>query len=212
MILCDIGNSFLHFYYRGRVWREAKTQLTPKDPKEVIIFISVNEDSAKSLLDSHPYCFDLLPFVSLDTNYKGLGVDRIVACNAITDGVIVDAGSAITIDIMHQAIHLGGCIMPGISRYREMFSSIAVLDCEFNLGVALDTFPQNTKDAVSYGMLKSILLMIENLSKGKKIYFTGGDGKFLSRFFENCIYDDLLIFKGMQNIFTNKIISKGIQL
>lgn len=102
--------------------------------------------------------------------------------------------------------------MPGISRYREMFSSIAVLDCEFNLGVALDTFPQNTKDAVSYGMLKSILLMIENLSKGKKIYFTGGDGKFLSRFFENCIYDDLLIFKGMQNIITNKIISKGIQL
>ena len=48
--------------------------------------------------------------------------------------------------------------------------------------------------------------------KNKKIYFTGGDGKFLSRFFENAIYDDLLIFKGMQNIITTKITSKGIYL
>ncbi len=83
--------------------------------------------------------------------------------------------------------------MPGIAKYRKMFSSISVLDCEMNLGVDLDTFPQNTRDAVSYGMLNSILLMLKNTSKNKKIHFTGGDGKFLSRFFKDCFYDDLLV-------------------
>ena len=42
-----------------------------------------------------------------------------------------------------------------------------------------------------YGFGIVIMLLIENFSKNKKIYFTGGDGKFLSRFFENAIYDDL---------------------
>ena len=95
---------------------------------------------------------------------------------------------------------------------QKSFKSIPILDCGINLSVPLDTFPQNTKDAVSYGVLKPIMLLIENFSKNKKIYFTGGDGKFLSRFFENAIYDDLLIFKGMQNIITTKITSKGIYL
>lgn len=165
MILCDIGNTFLHFYYRGRIWKEEKTKLTPKDSKELIMYISVNEDSTNTLLYAHPRCFDLTPYLNIDTNYKGLGIDRIAACKAISDGVIVDAGSAITVDIMQQGIHLGGFIMPGIAKYRKMFSSISVLDCEMNLGVDLDTFPQNTRDAVSYGMLNSILLMLKNTSK-----------------------------------------------
>lgn len=212
MILCDIGNSFLHFYYRGRIWKESKDKLSQKDANEIIIFISVNEQSTQSLLHSHPRCFDLTPLLSIDTTYKGLGIDRIAACNAIKDGVIVDAGSAITIDIMQDGIHLGGYIMPGLAQYRKLFSAISVLDCDLNLAIDLDMFPQNTKDAVSFGTLKSIILMIKNTSKNKKIYFTGGDGKFLSRFFTDCIYDDLLIFKGMQNTIESKIINKGVTL
>lgn len=210
MILCDIGNTFLHFYYRGRIWKEEKHKLTTKDSKELIMYISVNEDSTNALLYAHPRCFDLTPYINIDTNYKGLGVDRIAACKAITDGVIVDAGSALTVDVMHQGIHLGGFIMPGITQYRKMFSSISVLDCEMNLGVDLDTFPQNTRDAISYGMLNSIILMLENTSKNKKIHFTGGDGKFLSRFFKDCFYDDLLVFKGMQKAINENFTSQGI--
>ena len=161
---------------------------------------------------SHPRCFDLTPYLELDTTYKGLGVDRIASCMAIHDGVIVDAGSAITIDIMQQGIHLGGFIMPGIAQYRKMFSCIAILDCEMNLAIDLEVFPQNTRDALSYGMLKSIVLTLKNASKNKKIYFTGGDGKFLSHFFENSFYDDLLVFKGMQKSIQDHFTSKGIYL
>lgn len=212
MILCDIGNTFLHFYNHGKVWKEEPHQLSSKDSSEVIIYISVNEESTKSLLYSHPKCFDLTPYLYLDTAYKGLGIDRIASCLAIPNGTIVDAGSAITIDTMHNGIHLGGCILPGIERYRELFSTIDVLDCDFNLSVDLDAFPQNTQDAISYGVLKSIVSMIAQSSKGKKIYFTGGDGKFLSRYFPNSIYDDLLIFKGMQNAISTHITSRGIKL
>ena len=35
-------------------------------------------------------------------------------------------------------------------------------------------------------------------AKVKKIYFTGGDGKFFAKFFENSIFDNTLVFKGMQ--------------
>ena len=212
MILCDIGNSFLHFYYRGKVWKENREDLSIKDPKETIIYISVNGDSTMALLRSHKRCFDLSEFLNLDTTYKGLGIDRIATCMAINDGVIVDAGSAITVDVMQQGIHLGGFIMPGIAQYRAMFSKITVLDCEMNLAVALNAFPQNTKDAVSYGMLQSIVLMLQTTSKNKKIYFTGGDGKFLSHFFDDCLFDDLLIFKGMQKAIEQNFTAQGIYL
>ena len=172
MILCDIGNSFLHFYAHGRVWKETKHALTPKDPKETIIYISVNQDSTNALLRSHKHCFDLREYLTLDTTYKSLGVDRIAACMAIDDGIIVDAGSALTIDIMHQGIHLGGFIMPGISQYHKMFKNIAILNQPMNLAVDLNTFPQNTKDAISYGVLKPIVLMLQSTSKNKTIHFT----------------------------------------
>ncbi|MCH5322837.1 MAG: type III pantothenate kinase [Helicobacter sp.] len=212
MILCDIGNSFLHFYHRGKIWKEIATELTQKDSNEVIFYISVNEDSTKALLYSHPKCFDLTPYLTLDTAYKGLGIDRIAACYSIEEGAIIDAGSAITVDIMQDGIHLGGFIMPGIAQYKKMFSHIAVLNCEMNLGIDLEAFPQNTKDALSFGILKSIFLTIQNTARNKKLYFTGGDGKFLSRYFNHAIYDDTLVFKGMQKSIAKHIASKGIKL
>lgn len=213
MILCDVGNSFLHFYYKGKIWKENAKNLSQKDIKEVIIFISVSEKNTEALLYSHSRCFDLAPYMDLDTEYQGLGIDRVAACLSIKDGIIVDAGSAITLDIMHEGIHLGGFILPGLSSFQSCFKRISPqLDYRLNMSVSLDAIPQNTQDALSYGALKAITLMVENQSKGKKIYFTGGDGKFLSRFFADSIFDDLLVFKGMQSVIAEKFTKKGILL
>ncbi|WP_300936936.1 type III pantothenate kinase, partial [Helicobacter japonicus] len=115
------------------------------------------------------------------------------------DGVIIDAGSAITIDVMQEGIHLGGYIMPGLESYKKMYADISrVLGRDIEPGVDLTQLPQNTSDAISFGVLKSIILMIKNTSRTKKLYFTGGDGKFFARFFEDAIYDNTLVFKGMQ--------------
>lgn len=197
MLLCDIGNTYFHFFYKGRMWKEEPHSLSKKNEEYRIYYISVNERHEKKLLESHNNCLNIDKYITLDTIYKGLGVDRRAACFGVKNGIIIDAGSAITIDIIQEEIHLGGYILPGIESYRRMFSSIDVLNVEFNLAVALDSMPQNTRDAISYGVLKSLILSIRDTAKSNFIYFTGGDGKFLANFFENSIYDNTLVFKGM---------------
>lgn len=210
MLLCDIGNTFFHFFYRGRVWREEPNALTRKNEDYCIYYISVNARNERKLLESHSNCQNIADLIALDTIYKGLGIDRKAACFGIDNGIIIDAGSAITIDIIQERVHLGGYIMPGIESYKKMFSKIDVLNVEFNLGVSLDSIPQNTRDAVSYGCLKSIVLSIESVAKDNFIYFTGGDGKFLSRFFPNSLFDNTLVFKGMQKALESRQIKDEI--
>lgn len=210
MILCDIGNTFFHFFYRGRVWREEPNALTRKNEDYCIYYISVNARNERKLLESHSNCQNIADLIALDTIYKGLGIDRKAACFGIDNGIIIDAGSAITIDIIQERVHLGGYIMPGIESYKKMFSKIDVLNVELNMGVSLDSIPQNTRDAVSYGCLKSIVLSIESVAKDNFIYFTGGDGKFLSRFFQNSLFDNTLVFKGMQKALESRQIKDEI--
>lgn len=212
MILCDVGNSFLHFYQKGRVWREERNKISRKDKNELIVFISVNENSTQALLRSHSRCFDLAPLCKLYATYQGLGIDRIAACLAVESGVIVDAGSAITIDIMQDKVHLGGIIMPGLGLFSHSFSKISALKMEPNLAVNLESFPQNTRDALSYGTLKPIILTIQEIANNKKLIFTGGDGKFFSRFFADSITDEILVFKGMQKVIEQEFTSKGIKI
>lgn len=198
MLLCDIGNSFFHFFYKGRVWREEPNALSRKNEDYRIYYISVNARNERKLLESHSNCQNIANLINLDTIYQGLGIDRKAACFGIENGIIIDAGSAITIDIIQERVHLGGYILPGIESYRKLFANIEVLNVELNLGVSLESIPQNTRDAVSYGCLKSIVLSINSIARDNFIYFTGGDGKFLSRFFPNSLFDGTLVFQGMK--------------
>lgn len=198
MILCDIGNTFLHFYQDGRVWKESPQKILRKR-EDKIFYISVSKKNLEALLNVCPQSINLAPYFSLDTAYRGLGIDRIAACQTISEGVVIDAGSAITIDIMQDDMHLGGYILPGIASYLRLFSNISErLQIMPDLSLDLDLMPQNTKEAISLGILKSIVNFIQEVSKGKTIYFSGGDGKFFSKFFKNSIYNEMLVFNGMQ--------------
>jgi type III pantothenate kinase len=42
--------------------------------------------------------------------------------------------------------------------------------------------------------------MIKEVSKDKKLYFCGGDGKFVSRYFKDSIYKKDLVFEGMKKV------------
>jgi type III pantothenate kinase len=61
-----------------------------------------------------------------------------------------------------------------------------------------DILPINTMDAISSGAIGMIISFIENIEKNKKLYFTGGDGIYLSKFFDNSIYIKDLVFRGMK--------------
>lgn len=212
MILCDIGNSSYHFFKDG-ISSKMDLDTSPKIKKSdganrVIYYISVNEKAEKNLL-KYNKCVNLENFISLNSNYKqnNMGIDRKMACYNKKDGVIVDAGSAITVDVMHNHKHLGGFILPGIEVVINNIQSISsALDKDINLAVDLQSFPTNTIDAISFGILKPIILAIKNVSRDKYITFTGGDGKFLSKFFDNSIHNERLIFNNMiQIIKSNKL-------
>ncbi len=144
---------------------------------------------------------DIKDLINFETTYVGMGVDRIIACVGYNDAIIVDAGSAITVDIMDNRNHEGGFILPGLKNFEKIYSEISSkLDFDINMKVNLDKIPLHTKDAISYSILKSIILPIKEIVKNRKIIFTGGDGKFLSQYFKNSVYKEDLIFENMKGI------------
>ena len=200
MVLCDIGNSDVKFLQDNKFSSLSFEEFAAFQSEERVFYISVNH-SLKKLVSSKSNFIDIEPYFKFDTIYQGLGVDRIAACYTIADGVVVDAGSAITVDIMSSSMHLGGFILPGIGSFRRAYAEISpILKCELNTQIYLDTLPQRTIDAVSYGTFKSIYLLIKDAAYNKNLYFTGGDGRFLERFFDRAIFDKLLVFRGMQKV------------
>ena len=200
MTLCDIGNSSVNFLNESKFFTMSFDEFANFQGEGRIFYINVNEKLTQ-LLRQKPNFVNLEPYFDFDTIYQGLGVDRIAACYTIKDGVVVDAGSAITIDVMSGGIHQGGFIMPGIASYRRAYEDISPrLKCEFNTKISFDAFPQRTKEALSYGAFKSIYLMIKDTAHNEKVYFTGGYGEFLATFFERAICDKQLVFRGMKKV------------
>ena len=200
LILCDIGNTTYHFLVRDK---HKKYFLDEKVPvfDEEIYFVSVNEKATKRLLKKNPHAKNINKLLNFQTSYQGLGIDRAVACSFQDNCVIVDAGSAITVDVMEEGIHKGGFILLGIRRFMKSYPKISKkLNFEFEKEINLDKIPLRTKDAIQYAMLKSIILPIKEVSLNKNIIFTGGDGEVLSKYFENSVYKKDLIFKNMKRI------------
>jgi len=213
MTLCDIGNSTIAFLSKKRSFKIAIDTKWKKFPsiKGKIYFISVNKKITKKFLKKYPNAINCANFLHFSTTYQGMGIDRQVACKTIKDGIIIDAGSAITVDIMKNGDHKGGFILPGIKKLISFYPLISPkLNFHFEKKVNLDKIPNNTNEAISYAILKSVILPIKEI-KNKyqlRIYFTGGDSKYLIKYFLNentkneYKYKKNLIFNSMKKIIT----------
>ncbi len=204
MILCDIGNSKVDFYSDEKIWSLSLKEFEKYSAKERVYYINVNYLFDEKLKKDENFV-DISEYFEFDTIYQGIGIDRVAACYTVKDGIVVDAGSAITVDVMNNSVHLGGYILPGINAYEKCYSSISpILNHKINPNFLVDALPQKTSDAVAYGAIKSILLMLKDTSRDKNLYFTGGDGQFFSKFFKKSIYDRALIFRGMKKVLYEK--------
>lgn len=200
MIFCDIGNTKFHFLINDENKEFFLDEQLPKF-NEIIYYISVNEKATKKLKKHALKAIDISKLIKLDTKYQGLGSDRMMGCLYSDDAIIVDAGSAITVDIMSKAKHKGGFILPGIESFKKIYPKISKkLEFEFEKQVNLDKIPLQTKDAINYAILQSIIMPIKNVQKNKHIYFTGGDGEYLSKFFDNATFERNLIFESMKGL------------
>ena len=104
-------------------------------------------------------------------------------------------------DVMSGGMHLGGLILPGLAASMKAYESISPrLKCVMNSQLDLECLPQRTTDAVSYGILKPIVAIANELARGNMIYLTGGDGAYLEKFFSHALYERDLVFAGMRQV------------
>ena len=82
---------------------------------------------------------NLRAYVDFDKYYKTMGIDRIMVCEAMNNAVVIDAGSAITVDLIEKGEHKGGYIYPGLTALAKCFHDISpALEVSFNFDIDLD--------------------------------------------------------------------------
>ncbi len=198
MLLVDVGNTNTKIYKNAEIKVVSTKEV--KFPKEKFYYICVNSSKAEEL-KSLPQAIDLEPHIALKSSYRGLGVDRKVVCKAIDDGVVVDAGSAITVDVVEQGVHKGGFITLGLSAFRQSFANISDrLEFELDSSVDINRVPQSTHEALNFATFFSVVSSIEKFAKDKKLYICGGDALVLKEFFKDAFVVEDLLFKGMKRV------------
>lgn len=195
MLLCDIGNTSYHFYDLQNDYKESVESFDPTSIKEDVYYICVHP-AIKKELEKLPNWNDLEKRVDRSHYYDTMGIDRIMACEAVENGVIVDAGSAITVDVMKEGAFQGGFIYPGIKAFQKAYASISnVLAYELDTDIDLSHLPKNTSDALAYGFLSGL---IKEISSHKlDIILTGGDALSMQKQLPKAKVDHLLVFRGM---------------
>ncbi len=200
VLLADIGNSYFHIYNGSDVEHLSYEEAISKYSKETLCYISVKQQ-LDSTIENISLWKNISQQIQLQGAYETMGVDRRALCLSHENGVFVDAGSAITVDIMQDGKYMGGFIVPGLKAMLQAYTAISpVLEIELNERISLEQLPATTKDGISYGIIASIKALIDKHSDGRKLYFTGGDGKLLSSFFEEATYDEMLVFNGMRKV------------
>ena len=172
------------------------------DPADLISFLSSKAERIHKLTwKSH------FPFKINYQTPETIGVDRLAAAaGAImkhpdNDLLVIDAGSAVTFDIVASHVYLGGSISPGLGmRFRALHQFSDKLPL---IEPVQDfSFPgTSTNDAISGGVLMGLVFEIneyirtfENRYKALIPIITGGDGEKLSSLTDHhlILYPDLV--------------------
>lgn len=132
-----------------------------------------------------------------------LGADRLaaavgaVAMYDSTDIMIVDFGTAITIDYVVGGAFKGGNISPGVTtRFRALADYTARLPRCYATDEILD-YGRTTREAIEQGVMRGIEHEIRGYvdaftekNEKKCIIFTGGDAKYFAMRIKNAIFAD----------------------
>ena len=195
MLLCDVGNTSYHFYDLQNDYKESVKHFDPSSVKEEVHYICVHPFIKKEL-EKLPNWHNLEERIDRNNYYDTMGIDRIMACEAVENGVIVDAGSAITVDVVRDGVFQGGFIYPGIRAFKKAYASISnALAYELDTGINLSDLPKNTPDSLAYGFLSGLIKEINSFHLDTIL--TGGDALLLQKQLPKAKVDRLLVFRGM---------------
>jgi len=231
-LFLDIGNSYIKaaekhgpdwsVRYRGKLgavsefleWFEMRND-------QKIVISSVISQAANEIIQRYPRrnlkIIDIaaIPAHLLDYNTPDtLGVDRFLVCNGavqLSDNhvVVIDSGSACTIDLMTaDGVYRGGVIMPGMAFIREMMSEKlpTLPDAGYNLP---ELWPgKSTAESIQWGTAGMFKEAIGGfISKYRRtvgrfdLFVTGGGGDVISGLLGNemeYMNHPCLLFEGME--------------
>ena len=201
-LLCDIGNTTFSFSNGDKVSVE---RFDISSISDEVYYISVNHYWEKRL-DMQENWINLRDKLDFSKYYESMGIDRVICCEAVENAIVVDAGSAITVDMIEDDIHKGGYIYPGFLALEKCFKDISpALEVSFNFEIDLDRMPKNTDDALSFGAIAPLISHIRLLSTSLPVILTGGDAEKLLPFIPNAKIDHDLVFKGMEKIIQGQV-------
>ena len=142
-----------------------------------------------------------------------LGIDRwlaLIACFMLYPNkasVVVDAGTATTIDVLdNEGKHLGGWILPGLDLMTSSLTQNTQRVFDDGKTPFTNELGKNTPNGLKNGALVATIGAIEqaklHLTAQKteqkvRIIFAGGYGSLLQQQFEGSIFDPLLVMKGL---------------
>ena len=155
-----------------------------------------------------------LPFKISYLTPETLGTDRIAAIAGVfkmfpgAKSLVIDAGTAITFDLIERDTYLGGNISPGIDM---RFRALNRFTRRLPLLERRPEYPMPGKDtasAIVAGVIEGIVYEIneyirtfEEKYRGINVVITGGDGLFLrERLNEKCIYSPEIVTDGLNYI------------
>lgn len=139
---------------------------------------------------------------------KQLGVDRWLQMLGAVDNTrrqcVVGCGTALTIDIIDQGVHLGGYILPNAYMQRHALyagtQQIGVKQGRFD-SLALGT---TTDDAVHHGILFGIVGAVQSVQMrypAFELTLTGGGAMTLLPHLDQATVDENLLLTGLQRYF-----------
>ena len=119
----------------------------------------------------------LRSFVHSSVNLQQLGIDRIINVLSVNhlfpnkeDFIIIDLGTATTLDIVKKNKYFGGIILPGLTTSYANLVDLASEIKKIKLENSNKVFGKNTKDALLSGFNTGYKTMIEGYIKiSKKI-------------------------------------------
>lgn len=117
------------------------------------------------------------PLVGLDRLF-----DAVAAASRTPDALIVDAGTAVTIDRISCGVFRGGAILPGFFSMakvlHETTAKLPMVDCTIGTG----EWPgRDTEAAIRAGVIAAVVGAVERLARSSAtVFVTGGDGPFLA--------------------------------
>lgn len=228
----DIGNSFIKVASHSdgnweillrsrhdRIQDVMKLIETSRKPNQIIVASSVVSDLKSSLIQRFGKDIRFIgvsdfpkKLINYDTP-ETLGVDRVLACfgaHSIAGNkavVVVDAGTATTIDFMNgEGCFEGGVIAPGLTLFENGLKSFAPALPRVDRSLPPGFPPKNTVKALQWGITGSYLHMVKahvdtflEQDSQAQIWITGGDADVLAQIRTLKLqYHPNLVFEGLK--------------